>query len=61
MFTLTLTDTAWNWFVSIMNIIPDIYTVKETFMKRFNSWGEILREQCTYWQNMKFDHNKCDI
>ena len=42
-----------------MNTIPDMPTLKEKFMHAF-FLGDKLREQCTYWQNMKFDHNKYD-
>ena len=30
-------------------------------MKRFNSWVQTLCKQKTDWQNVKFDHNNCDI
>ena len=37
-------------------------TQKEKFMKRFNSGGQILREQHTYLlYTLKFYHNKFDV
>ena len=33
---------AWNWFEAIINSVPDIPTLKEEFMKRFNSLGLTL-------------------
>ena len=39
MVTLTLTDIAWKWFETIMNGIQDMASLKEKFLKRFNSYG----------------------
>ena len=30
-------------------------------MKRYSSQGQMIREQQTYWHDMKFDHTKHDI
>ena len=49
MFVLTQTDTAWNWFDSIIDTIPDMAVLKEKFMRSFIFWGLTLREQCKYW------------
>ena len=29
--------------------------------KIFKSWIQTLREQCTYWHNMKFNYPKHDV
>ena len=36
-------------------------TLKEIFLKRLSSLEQTLREQCTYWQNMDFGHQKHDV
>ena len=45
MFALTLTYIAWNWFEPLMNTIQDMPTLNKKSTKRFNSWGQTLREQ----------------
>ena len=35
---LILTDNVQNWFKAIMNVIQNMASLKEKFMKRFNSW-----------------------
>ena len=42
MFALTLIDISCNWVDPIMNNIPDMPTMKEKIMKRFNAWGQTL-------------------
>ena len=61
MFALALTDIAWNWLEPFINNIQDMPILKDKIINRFNSWGQILQELCTYWQNMKFNHMKHDI
>ena len=61
MFPLTLTAIAKNYFKLIINSIQDIASVREKFLKRFNSLGQFHREQCTNWHNMKFDHTKHEV
>ena len=36
-------------------------TLKKNVMKRFHSWGQIVWQQHTYWQNMMFDYIKHDV
>ena len=61
MFPLTMTDTTWNWFEPVMNTISEMPTLKEKFMKGFNSWGLAFRKHYMYWQNWIYDHNKHDV
>ena len=60
-FVLRLKDLTWNWFEPIINNIQDMASLKDTFIKRINLWGQTLQQQCTYWQKMKFHHSKHDV
>ena len=44
-----------------MNNNQNIPTVRENLWKGLNSWGQILQEQCTCWQNIKLYHTKQDM
>ena len=44
-----------------MNGIQDMTSLKQMFLKRFNSLGQTQREEHTYWHNMKFDHTQHDF
>ena len=59
-FSIAVTDIFWNYFNLVVDGTQDMARYKEKFLKRFNSWGHILREQCTYWQNMKFYYSNHD-
>ena len=60
MFTLTLTDIAWNWFEPNMNGIQSIASLKK-FLKRLNYLRQTQREQHIYWHSMRIDYNKHDV
>ena len=52
-FTLTLTGIALNF--------NDINDVKVAFLKRFNEWGQIVKQHMTAWNSLKFDVQKQDM
>ena len=39
----------------------DIEDVKTAFLKRFNEWGQTVKQHITAWNNLRFDLNKHDM
>ena len=61
MFKLTLQDIALGWFETES---PNWLTedqMKQSFLKRFNPWGDTRRQQQDTWNKLKFDMTKDDI
>ena len=61
MFKLTLQDIALGWFDTES---PNWLTedqMKQTFLKRFNPWGDTRRQQQDAWNKLKFDMTKDDV
>ena len=38
-----------------------MYSLKEKYLKMFKSWGQTLRQQHTYWYNMKLDYSQHNV
>ena len=61
MFKLTLQDIALGWFETES---PNWLTedqMKQSFLKRFNPWGDTRRQQQDAWNKLKFNMTKDDI
>ena len=61
MFKLTLQDIALGWFETES---PNWLTedqMKQSFLKRFNPWGDTRRQQQDAWNKLKFDMTKDDV
>ena len=43
------------------NLNTALHHIEGKFITRFNSLGQTIIEQCTYWCNMKFDHTNYDV
>ena len=60
-FVLTLSGIAYLWLKQIIPTYHDIEDVKAAFLKRFNEWGQTVKQHMTAWNNLKFDLNKHDM
>ena len=60
-FVLTLSRIAYSWFKQVIPAYHDIEDVKVAFLKRFNEWGQTVKQHVTAWNNLKFDLNKHDM
>ena len=60
-FVLTLSGIAYSWFKQIIPMYHDIKDVKAAFLKRFNEWGQMVKQHMTAWNNLKFNLNKHDM
>ena len=61
MFKLTLQDIALGWFETES---PNWLTedqMKQSFLKRFNPWGDTRRQQQDAWNKLNFDMTKDDV
>ena len=61
MFKLPLQDIALRWFETES---PNWLTedqMKQSFLKRFNPWGDTRRQQQDAWNKLKFDMTKDDV
>ena len=61
MFKLTLQDIALGW---LETESPNWLTedqMKQSFLKRFNPWGDTRRQQQDAWNKLKFDMTKDDV
>ena len=54
-FILTLTGIAYTWFKQIQDNYDDIDDIKAAFLKRFNEWGQTMKQHMTAWNGLKFD------
>ena len=55
MFKLTLQDIALGWFETESPALLTEDQMKQSFLKRFNPWGDTRREQQDAWNKLKFD------
>ena len=60
-FVLTLSGIAYSWFKQVIPNYQTIQDVKAAFLKRFNEWGQTVKQHMTTWNNLKFDLNKHDM
>ena len=60
-FVLTLSGIAYSWFKQVIPTYHDIEDVKVAFLKRFNKWGQTVKQHMTACNNLKFHLNKHDM
>ena len=61
MFKLTLQDIALGWFETESPNWLSEDQMKQSFLKRFNPWGDTRRQQQDAWNKLKFDMTKDDV
>ena len=61
MFKLTLQDIALGWFETESSNWLTEDQMKQSFLKRFNPWGDTRRRQQDAWNKLKFDMTKDDV
>ena len=61
MFKLTLQDIALGWFETELPTLLTEDQMKQSFLKRFNPWGDTRRQQQDAWNKLKFDMTKDDV
>ena len=61
MFKLTLQDIALGWLETETPTWLTEDQMKQSFLKRFNPWGDTRRQQQDAWNKLKFDMTKDDI
>ena len=61
LFKLTLQDIALGWFEPESPILLTEDQMKQSFLKRFNPWGDTRRQQQDAWNKLKFDMTKDDV
>ena len=61
MFKLTLQDIALGWFETESPTWLTEDQMKQSFLKRFNPWGDTRRQQQDAWNKLKFDMTKDDV
>ena len=61
MFKLTLQDIALGWFETESPTWLTEDQMKQSFLKRFNSWGDTRCQQQDAWNKLKFDMTKDDV
>ena len=61
MFKLTLQDIALGWFETESPTWLTEDHMKQSFLKRFNPWGDTRRQQRDAWNKLKFNMTKDDI
>ena len=61
MFKLTLQDIALGWFETEAPTLLTEYQMKQSFLKRFNPWGDTRCQQQDAWNKLKFDMTKDDV
>ena len=61
MFKLTLQDIALGWFETESPGLLTEDQMKQSFLKRFNPWGDTRRQQQDAWNKLKFDMTKDDV
>ena len=61
MFKLTLQDIALGWFETEAPTLKTEDQMKQSFLKRFNPWGDTRRQQQDAWNKLKFDMTKDDV
>ena len=61
MFKLTLQDIALGWFETESPTLLTEDQMKQSFLKRFNPWGDTRRQQQDAWNKLKFDMTKDNV
>ena len=61
MFKLTLQGIALGWFETEAPTLLTEDQMKQSFLKRFNPWGDTRRQQQDAWNKLKFDMTKDDV
>ena len=61
MFKLTLQDIALGWFETESPTLLTEDQMKQSFLKRFNPWGDTRHQQQDAWNKLKFDMIKDDV
>ena len=61
MFKLTLQDIALGWFETEEPTLLTEDQMKQSFLKRFNPWGDTRHQQQDTWNKLKFDMTKDDV
>ena len=61
MFKLTLQDIALGWFETESPTLLTEDQMKQSFLKRFNPWGDTRHQQQDAWNKWKFDMTKDDV
>ena len=61
MFKLTLQDIALGWFETESPTLLTEDQMKQSFLKRFNPWGDTRPQQQDAWNKLKFDMTKDDV
>ena len=61
MFKLTLQDIALGWFETESPTLLTEDQMKQSFLKRFNPWGDTRCQQQDAWNKLKFDMTKDDV
>ena len=61
MFKLTLQDIALGWFETESPTWLTEDQMKQSFLKKFNPWGDTRRQQQDAWNKLKFDMTKDDV
>ena len=61
MFKLTLQDIALGWFETESANWLTEDQMKQSFLKRFNPWGDTRRQQQDAWNKLKFNMTKDDV
>ena len=61
MFKLTLQNIALGWFETESPTLLTEDQMKQSFLKRFNPWGDTRRQQQDAWNKLKFDMTKDDV
>ena len=61
MFKLTLQDIALGWFETESPTLLTEDQMKQSFLKRFNPWGDTRHQQQDAWNKLKFDLTKDDV
>ena len=61
MFKLTLQDIALGWFETESPTWLTEDQMKQSFLKRFNPWGDTRCQQQDLWNKLKFDMTKDDV
>ena len=61
MFKLTLQNIALGWFETEAPTLLTKDQMKQSFLKRFNPWGDTRHQQQDAWNKLKFDMTKDDV
>ena len=61
MFKLTLQDIALGWFETESPTLLTEDQMKQSFLKRFNPWGDTRHQQQDAWNKLKFDMTKDNV